>query len=99
RYLQTYNDIIKDHDVQIKVTQTYVKTFLKDIINDIKIYDKEKMPKYIDLDNIVKNIVDSLPKVIECDKLYSYIAEYLIAKSSYHYFYDSMAAKISMKRI
>lgn len=99
QYLNTYNDIIKDHNVQVKVTQTFVRAFLKEIINDIKLYDKEKLPKCINIDNIVKNIADSLPKTIDQDEFYMYVAEYLVAKSSQHYYYDMLASRIAVKRL
>ena len=99
QYLKTYNEIVKDHDVQIKVTQTFVRAFLKGIVNDIKACNKEKVPKCINIDNIVKSIADSLPKNIDQDGFYMYVAEYLIAKSSQHYYYDMMAARIAIKRL
>jgi ribonucleoside-diphosphate reductase alpha chain len=99
QYLRTYNEIVKDHDIQVKITQTFVRTFLKEIINDIKLNDKEKIPKSINIDTIVKNIVDSLPKMIDQDEFYMYMAEYLVAKSSHHYYYDLMASRIAVKRL
>jgi ribonucleoside-diphosphate reductase alpha chain len=41
----------------------------------------------------------SLPKHTSQDELYSFIGEYLIAKSSHHYFYDLMAARIATRRL
>lgn len=99
QYLKTYNEIVKGHDVQVKVTQTFVRAFLKEIVNDIKLYEKEKLPKAINIDQIVKNIADSLPKTIDQDEFYLYVSEYLVAKSSQHYYYDMMASRIAMKRL
>lgn len=98
-FAQVYLDITKEHDVNVKVTQTYVRNFMKGIINDVKQTTHEKWPKCMNLDVIVKSIVDSLPKSLALDDFYSYVAEYLVAKSSQHYFYDFLASYIAVKRI
>jgi ribonucleoside-diphosphate reductase alpha chain/ribonucleoside-diphosphate reductase subunit M1 len=98
-FLKSYNKITESHNIQVKITQTFVRTFLKEIVNDIKNHDKEKIPKTINIDLIVKNITDSLPKTMDQDGFYMYVAEYLVAKSSYHYYYDMMAARIAVKRL
>ena len=98
-YLKTYNNIVKDHDIQVKVTQTFVRTFLKNIINDIKLHNKEKIPKSINIDNIVKSIADSLPKTIDKDEFYMYVGEYFVAKSSQHYYYDILASRVAIERL
>lgn len=99
QYLKTYNEIVKDHDIQVKITQTFVRAFLKEVINDIKLYEKEKLPKTINIDLLVKSIADSLPKNIDQDGFYMYVSEYLVAKSSQHYYYDLMASRIAIKRL
>ncbi len=96
---EMYNKITYDHNVQIFPTIGYLKTFLKNIIVSIRKICREKQPKVIDLDEMIKNILEGLPKMIEKDNFYNYVAEYLIAKSSMHYYYDTMAAHIVMKRI
>ena len=98
-FSQVYSDITKEHDVQIKITQTYVRNFIKGIITDVKQATNEKWPRCMNLETIVKSIVDSLPKTLELDNFYSYVAEYLVAKSSQHYFYDLLASYIAVKRL
>uniref|UniRef100_A0A6C0DXS0 ribonucleoside-diphosphate reductase n=1 Tax=viral metagenome TaxID=1070528 RepID=A0A6C0DXS0_9ZZZZ len=94
-----YDNLIKEHSVSIKITQIYVKQYLKNIINAIKNKDSETVPRIINLHELTKNIVDGLPKTMEKDKFDNYIAEYLIAKSSYHYYYDLMASRIAVERL
>ncbi|VBB18022.1 ribonucleoside-diphosphate reductase large subunit [Yasminevirus sp. GU-2018] len=96
---QIYAGITQEHDVQIKITQTFVRNFLKGFIAEIKEHNNEKLPKCINLDVIVKNIADSLPKSMDTDAFYGYISEYLVAKSSQHYYYDLLASRIAMKRL
>lgn len=98
-YLETYDNITKNHNIQVKITKRFVKDFLKDIIQDIFVNNNEKFPKYINLKELINNIVTSLPKSMSQDEFYSYTSEYLIVKSSYHYFYDLMAARIATKRL
>ena len=94
-----YDNLTKEHSVSIKITQIYVKQYLKNIINAIKNKDSETVPRIINLHELTKNIVDGLPKTMEKDKFDNYIAEYLIAKSSYHYYYDLMASRIAVERL
>lgn len=100
-FKQIYSQIIQknDHDRQIKISQNYVRTFLKNHINMIKTTNNEKMPKCINLDNLVKNITDGLPKHMDNDEFYSYVADYLIIKSSQHWYYDLLASRIAMERL
>jgi ribonucleotide reductase alpha subunit len=98
-FTQVYTDITKEHDIQIKITQTFVRNFLKSIISGVKQITNEKWPKCINLDSLIKSITESLPKTMCFDSFYSYVAEYLVAKSSQHYFYDLLASYIAVKRI
>ena len=96
---QIYSSISAEHNVHIKITQIFVSNFLKKIVSDIKQYTNERIPKCINLNIIVKNITESLPKNMETDDFYSYVSEYLVAKSSQHYYYDTMASRIAIKRL
>lgn len=98
-FLQVYSEITKTHDVQVKITQVFVRNFIKGIVNDIKQISDEKWPKCINLDTLVKSIAESLPKTMELDSFYTYVAEYLVAKSSQHYYYDLLASYIAVKRL
>jgi ribonucleoside-diphosphate reductase alpha subunit len=98
-YLDKYNKIIENHDVEIKLTITFVRNFLKGIISKIKVKKKEKLPKSINLDNVIKNIYNSLPKTINNNDFYSYVADFLISKSSEHYYYDFLATFVEVERL
>lgn len=98
-YMDVYQEIVAEHDVTIKPTQTYVRNFLRATIANIKQFNKEKIPKTINLDSLVKGISGSLPTSMDRDTFYGYVAEYLIAKSSIHYYYDLMASRVAMERI
>jgi ribonucleoside-diphosphate reductase alpha chain len=99
RYLNNHNENLAKYDITIRPTQTYVRNFLRTVIGEIKHRTNEKLPKSLNLDQIIKNISESLPKNIELDNFYSYVSEYLIAKSSYHHYYDLMASHIEVKRL
>lgn len=93
-----YENIINKHNINIKITLTYVRNFLKSVISNIKHKDN-KPPKCFNLESIVKNLVDGTTKYMSQDEFYSYVADYLIVKSSQHYYYDYVASYIAMMRI
>ena len=94
-----YENIIKEHNITIKISQVYVKQYLRNIINSLKSNNNETLPRIINLHNLTKNIVDGLPKTMDKDSFDNYVAEYLIAKSSFHYYYDLMASRIAIERL
>lgn len=98
-YGNIYREMVEAHDKKVKITQTFVRTFLRKILNDIKDTQNEKMPRSINIDTLVKGITDGLPKIMEMDQFYSYVSEYLVAKSSQHYYYDTLAARIAINRL
>lgn len=91
-----YNNIVKEHDIDIRITYSYVRSFLKNVIANIKHTEK---PKCFNIDTITKNIVDGTTKHMRQDEFYMYVADYLIIKSSQHYYYDYMASYISITRL
>ncbi len=99
-----YNDIYKtitsEHNKKIQLTSGFIKFFLKDVIENVKKYNNnERPPKNINIEEITTNLLQGLPETMDTDNFYNYVADFLIAKSSIHYYYDSMAAYIAMRRI
>jgi ribonucleoside-diphosphate reductase alpha chain len=97
--MNVYNNIVCNHDITIKPNKTFVKTFLRNIATGIRQYNRERIPNSVNIDELVTSISGSLPKTMELDVFYGYVSEFLIAKSSIHYYYDLMASRIAMKRI
>jgi ribonucleoside-diphosphate reductase alpha chain len=99
-YDDVYNTIVSEHNKKIHPTSTFIKFFIKDIIENVRKYNNnERPPKNINVDEMTTSLLQGLPETMELDNFYNYISEYLIAKSSIHYYYDAMAAFVAMRRI
>jgi ribonucleoside-diphosphate reductase alpha chain len=94
-----YQTIIANHDIKVNVTNKYVDNFIGNIVTAIKDRVGEQLPKVIDLEFIRNNIVQALPQEVDKNVFETYVAEYLIVKSSYHYYYDLMASYIEVGRL
>ena len=94
-----FNKIIDKHKVELQIDIKYVVSFLENIVKQISELNKEVLPNTIDLDILAQNIVDGLPNKIMKNDFETYVSGYLIVKSSYHYYYDIMAAHIEINRL
>lgn len=94
-----FNKIIDKHNVELQIDIKYVVSFLENIVKQISELNKEVLPNTIDLEILAQNIVDGLPNKIMKNDFETYVSGYLIVKSSYHYYYDIMAAHIEINRL
>jgi len=94
-----FNKIIDKHNVELQIDIKYVVSFLENIVKQISELNKEVLPNTIDLEILAQNIIDGLPNKIMKNDFETYVSGYLIVKSSYHYYYDIMAAHIEINRL
>lgn len=94
-----YKTITSEHNKKIQPTNAFIKFFIKDVIENVKKNNNERTPKNINVDELTTSLLQGLPETMEIDLFYNYVAEFLIAKSSMHYYYDVMAAYVAMKRL
>ena len=99
--LAIYEQLVAKHSAQIQPTRELICEFLVRASNQLDL----PVDIGVDLDipltikTLATNIADSLPLTIDTDTFYAYVADYLVAKSSYHYWYDMVASRIAMDRI
>lgn len=79
-------------DTQINVTEEYVKKFIYK-------YEKYVDTKWVDLDEIVKNVFNNVPAKLIKNDFYNYVADYCVAKSSKHPDYNKLASRICVDRL
>ena len=97
----TYEQLIDAYDHEIRPTKPYVRKFIKGIVENIDVYTnkQEQIPTTIDINKLSDNIADSLPKKMYYDEYLKYCADYLVGKSSDHYYYDIMSSHIEVIRL
>ena len=98
-YHLEFNSIIEKNNVELQIDIKYVVSFLTNIVKQISDINNEVLPDTIDINTLSQNIVEGLPNTIMKNDFETYVSGYLIVKSSYHYYYDIMAAHIEINRL
>ena len=79
-------------DTPVNITEEYVKKF-------VFRYEKYIDTKWVDLDEIVKNVFNNVPEKLSKNEFYNYVADYCVAKTSKHPDYNKIASRICVDRL
>lgn len=94
RYISSPNNmpLINNMDTPITITEEYVKKFVYK-------YEKYIDTKWVDLDEIVKYVFNTVPQKIIKSEFYNYVADHCVAKSSKHFDYNMLASRICVDKL
>lgn len=83
---------INNMDTQINVTEDYVRDFVYK-------YEQYVDTKWVNLDEIVRCVFDTVPQKMITNDFYNYVADFCVAKSSKHFDYNILASRICVDRL
>lgn len=79
-------------DTVVNITDTLIKEFIYN-------YKQYVNQEWINLDDIVQHIKDTVPEKMSYNDFYNYVADYCASKMSYHPDYNRLASRICIDRL
>jgi ribonucleoside-diphosphate reductase alpha chain len=79
-------------ETQIDTSKQYVKNFVYK-------YEQYIDPKWVNLEEIVEHISNTIPEKISVNEFYNYVADYCVSKTSVHPNYNVLASRICVDRL